>query len=218
MKFLKKLPSLKGDTKTLKILGEPGPAAGTSGVQGKPSTCGECKFCNVGTGFMSYEPDMKAQIGFLFGGPSKEDILLNVPWSGGTGYVRKKFTKQRSDFKKITSTALYLTRCMPPFWSMKPGKSHPAHGQGAKTCERLYGSYKSFAPDIVMLTYEPLETMNVGAYTRQLEKDVDKAVRFCEAGYRVLVALGDKAALQVAPFIQGKGGLPAWHGHWWEYE
>lgn len=218
MQFKKSLSNLRKPQETLTVLGELGPAGKSSGVKEKPDGCGECKFCNVGTGFMSYECDMKAQLGFLFGGPSKEDVLYNQPYSGGTGYVRKKFTKQRANFKKITSSCLYLTRCMPPFWSMKPGKSHPAHGAGVKTCERLYGGWKRFKPDIVLITYEPLETMNVGAYTRQLEKDVDKAVKFCEAGHRVLVALGDKAALHVAPFIQGKGGLPAWHGHWWEYE
>lgn len=181
----------------------------THGTAAKPDACGSCILCNKGTGFVpdrAGNPD--SRIGLLLDAPKNDDVIHRAPLSGYSGNSRYYHLLGRLGFKVEDTPIFHLLRCKNypyPVGTWKDGAE--------KSCRTHDSLLTEFNHSITMITFDPSELFSVPAYTRQLHRDMEKAVKLSEHG-KVLVAVGDNAAKHVASFIEGRGGLKAWHGHY----
>lgn len=204
------------------------------GVQDKPALCGSCKLLYAGTGFVEDVRVPGARITLLLSAPTREDVRMRQPFGGNIGqYVYKKHLLGKVGVKIDEINIVHVLRCYPG------GAGYPI-GSTRKNCERSCRAFDlgdsqdagqvpggdvppgrtAFfgidpAPELALITFDPADLMKVPAYTRMLHRDMKKAAKLAEKK-RIVIGLGEGAARYLAPFIEGRGGLKAWHGHYFE--
>lgn len=78
------------------------------------------------------------------------------------------------------------------------------------------GGIVGFNPDVFVFSLDPEDTMKVPAYTRLIQRCIEKGLHLYHCGYKPVVLLGEEAVLLQAPWVKTAGGLKAWLGHYTE--
>jgi hypothetical protein len=200
-------------------------------VKGKPRECSWCPLAHTGTGFCPDYVGKNAKISFLLPFPSTDDVIYLRPLSGGMGhYISNTYiTPYFSPDEVILS---HVLRCNQPWDRRLKDYGYPLAGvrEKAENNCRIYDDKRgvkgnlhdsglfTFSPNIYLLTFDPHDVRKVGAYHRQILRDMEKARSFVSQGLRPLVAMGAEAAELLAPWIRGNGSVKSWRGTFWEGE
>lgn len=81
---------------------------------------------------------------------------------------------------------------------------------------KLPESLEAWSPNVFIPTFDVGKTLEIGAFYALALEDIRKAIRFSNSGYRPLLLFGSEPTFFLAPWLEGKGGIRNWRGHWWE--
>lgn len=189
-----------------------------------PTGCVNCPYNSIGQGFVPDHVPTKPKIAFLGDFVSENDMTQRNPFIDSTG---RMFFHQMLEPLGLTRNDVILSnviRCRPPEGMYPIGdlrKNAEKMCRWADSKHRISidddsvglveGGLNSFNPNLAILTVHPSFVNRTWSILRVAKKDIEKAVRFVDKGYRVLVLLGDKAQSLIFPDLEG--GILKWRGH-----
>lgn len=200
----------------------------SSGVTRKPAGCLACQFHQSGAGFVADHGPVNPRLALLLDYPSADDVMEQRPWSGRGGYAWIKQFLEPVGLRRDEVLISSILRCRPTGFPTK----YPT-GSLKRNCEITCRQYDSkqwsagglidggivgYNPNMFIITLAPIDSRMVPALGRLIVKDMEKAVRKASEGFRPLILMGTEAMDLVCPFLSGKGGAPAWRGHYMEAE
>lgn len=204
----------------------PVPEATFGGVRPHPEACKLCPLNWLGSGFVPDEMPAtgKPRIAMMFEFPAGDDIVEGRPLvsRGGQAWLRRLVYAlgHRKDEVLICNTL----RCRPRQGRYPTGVDQ----RQAELCCRAHdgtqwggdidvpGGLLAFDPNVFLVSYNPGDILDTPSLYRLVRRDVEKAFSLADRDYRPLMLMGKGPAFLVAPWLQGKGGIKAWRGHWWE--
>jgi hypothetical protein len=202
----------------------------SAGVRGKPETCGQCQFSQVGTAFVPDHMPPTAKICFVLPYPRQSDAMEQRPFSGAWGELMKKLLITDLGRRVEEVGLVNGIRCMPRKVTTRQGTGYeyPSGSlqRSAESCCRQYdsssfkegllspGGIIEFNPNLVLITLDLSSILEVGAFKFMVQRDVEKAWTFVDEGYRVAVLFGSEVLSLVAGHL--KGGAKRWRGSWYE--
>lgn len=195
------------------------------GVRIKPPGCQLCPFAVKGSGFCGDYVPADPKVALLLDYPSTEDIVEQVPFeSKASGVWLSKLIRPLGRRREDLLVA-HTIRCHPPDSEYPSGWLRTQAEKNCRTYDTVHSDagalspsgIESWGPDLFLVTYHPREFFQVGAYYRQILRDLEKAFRFADRGYKPCVLMGREAVELVAPWTLAQGGgIKTWRSHWWE--
>jgi hypothetical protein len=82
----------------------------------------------------------------------------------------------------------------------------------AKDGDLVVGGVIGWDPDMFIFSFDPADTIRVPAYTRLIQRCIEKALHFANLGFRPMVLFGEEAVTLQCPWVKSAGGLKAWQG------
>jgi uracil-DNA glycosylase len=193
-------------------------APGHIGVGSKPWGCNECPYKAIGSGFCPDDCNTEARVAMLLETPGEDEILYGKPLVGkGPRYWLWQLVSKIGHSRDELQVS-HMLRCRAhgvgkpkDKWNDYPtGKLRTA---AERYCRQYDEALVKFAPDAFIISMHPFALLRSPAFTRLMRKDVEKAFRLADKGYRPLLIMGDKAMTMCAPWLSG--GVKKWRGHYW---
>jgi uracil DNA glycosylase superfamily protein len=194
------------------------------GVRAKPPGCRQCGYRTIGQGFVPDEVPENPKIGILLEAPGQDEALRQQPMVGKAGEWFEKRIINKLGYKRNDVAFFNTIRCRPP------GNVYPT-GQLRTHAEQLCRQYDfiqgrgldkggivGYNPNVFIATFHPAAAFRTPAIYRLILRDVEKAFRFAEKGFRPLVLAGNAAMELIWPWTRNKGGLRIWRSHWMQGE
>lgn len=196
------------------------------GISKRPKGCSLCKYSQIGQGFCyDYFPEVP-KIAVMLPYPDSDSIVEQTPLSGGVGKYFLRHFVYNLGYKKSDVAVGHVIRCMPPWKKIDRYPTGTLRYAAESNCrqfdntsqrsgDRQYTGFVGWNPTMFLLSYDPSDVFKVGAYYRQLQRDMQKAFDFAGRNERPVVLLGKEPMELLAGHLKNKGGLPVWRGHFW---
>lgn len=196
-----------------------------AGAKLRPDYCTNfCPRATVGAGFVPDHVPENPRIGILIAKPEKDDVVNFESATAAQGRFLFNVLLAEAGLARADVLVAHVLRCSS--WHYPTGADAKRAENACRNFDGYIGnsghvvkgppSLEAWAPNIFIPTFEVSKMMEIGAFYALALEDIKKAIRFANTGYRPLVLLGAEAAFFLAPWLEGKGGIRNWRGHWWE--
>jgi hypothetical protein len=199
------------------------------GVMAKPDYCHNgCPLAKTTNGFVADLVGSNPVIAFMFGTPTKGDVLARKPLTsyGGLLYHTVLKPHRLTLDNVIVSHVLRCDTWKSPNYTYPTGYSrtraelvcrgYDGLSRDSKGLPTVATSLKSWEPNWFGVTYSLSDARTLEAYQALFMADVEKALRFAKAGFRPLLLGGLEPMEVFAPWFTGTGGVKYHRGDWWE--
>jgi hypothetical protein len=184
-----------------------------------------CAFSYKAVGFCPDTVPPLAKVAFVLSAPRQDDVTEQRPLSSSFGaFLRKAFIYDLG-YTDADVAIIHVIRCQPPYSKGDPAYPTAFLRDAAEGACRQYDDTSSRGGSIIpegLITWNPnlfIPTLGLGsvidvaAFRRLIQVDVEKAWRFAEKGHRPCVLFGKEPMELVAKFLHG--GPKNWRGHFY---
>ena len=192
------------------------------GVRSKPSLCALCPWAASSHSFVPGWSPRRPRFACLLEAPGENEALKRTPLVGMSGeLVFHAFLRPLG----LSRDDVILDNCIRCRGEENEYPDGAVRRKAEQICRQYdwyhgdargnltAGGIADWDPNLFVITLHPAAVLRENAYFFLVQKDFEKAARFMEAGHRVCVLCGDKAAALVLPRIEGTGGVSYWRGH-----
>lgn len=123
---------------------------------------------------------------------------------------RRVWTLQVEEDESYVAQGAINHNCRPPGNNYPTGKLRK---EAESFCRQYDDKLRAFNPNLFVVSLHPSALLRSSAATRLVRLDCQKAFKFAEEGYKVLLLMGDKA---MGVFLPHLSGVKRWRGSYFE--
>jgi hypothetical protein len=196
----------------------------------RPPGCSLCRWSFNTSGFVFPFVGSDPKIAFVFPQPDSEEVISREALDSSRGRHFLHTFCEPYGLTKENLVIKYCTACLAPYNKRLKQRDYPTsttRANAENSCDKysalhgregfmVPGGIKGFDPNIFVFAFDPQDTLRIPAYTRLIQRSIEKGLHFHHEGYRPCVLFGIEAVRLQAPFVENHGGLKAWQGSYIE--
>jgi hypothetical protein len=203
----------------------------SSGIlQTRPPNCRQCRWGYKTSGFVPTFIGSDPKLALVFTSPDSEEVNEQKALESTRG---RRFIHTFLEPYGLTRENLvvsYVLACLAPWDKKTRARSYPSgtmRQNAEAVCSRyarlhgkdgdlVTGGVLGWNPDLFVFSFDPDDCIRIPAYTRLIQRCIEKALHFSNCGYRPCVLLGEEAVMLQFPQLKNVGGLKNFLGHYLE--
>jgi hypothetical protein len=198
----------------------------------RPSQCRDCRWGYKTSGFVPPFVGSDPKIAFVLPQPDSQEIISREALDSDRGRHFLRTYCEPYGLEKENLVVKYVLACLSPFDNRTRQRIYPTSAvlknQAERACDKysplhgkeghlVPGGIVKFDPDIFVFALDPQDTLRIPAYTRLIQRSVEKGMMFQSLGYRPCVLFGKESVALQFPFVEKVlGGLKAMNGNYVE--
>jgi hypothetical protein len=198
----------------------------------RPPNCKQCRWSYKSTGFVPTYVGPDPKIAVVMTSPDSEEVVEREALNSARGRSFLHTFIEPYGLTKENLIVSYCLACLGPWDRKTRSRAYPTGSMKVNAeavCSRysrlhgkngdlVTGGIAGWKPDMFVFSFDPYDCLKIPAYTRLIQRSVDKAVYFSTLGYRPCVLMGEEAVKLQFPHVNFAGGLKNWFSHFEEGE